>query len=137
MNQSIRRCARGVAVLAAVAALTAPGLGVAQASTPGAAPQAAVHPMTSSSTTLWLPDGRRTATVWKSWYKKSNGKYHGHYGFTSASKNVQVFVVLWTSDKTRYLATEGKRYAYTNESRVQLFACYRYTTNGQDCTATW
>ncbi|MBY8878950.1 hypothetical protein [Actinacidiphila acidipaludis] len=136
MKQLIRRGAGAAGALGMAAAMLS-GAAVAGAATPSAAPDAVVHPMTSSHTTLWLPDGKRTATVWKTWYRKSNGKYHGHYGFTSASKNVQVFVVLWTSDRTRYLATEGKSYAYTNESRVQLFACYRYTTNGRDCTATW
>ncbi|MEV6028871.1 hypothetical protein [Streptomyces sp. NPDC052036] len=136
MQQLIRRCAGVVGTLGIAAAMMS-GAAPAEATTPSAAPHVAVQPMTSRSTTLWLPDGRRTATVWKSWYKKSNGKYHGHYGFTSASKNVEVFAVLWTSDKTRYLPTEGKSYAYSNESNVQLFACYRYTVNDEDCTATW
>ncbi|MFD5761573.1 MULTISPECIES: hypothetical protein [Streptomyces] len=41
--------------------------------------------MTYRSTTLRLPDGKRTATVWKTWYRNSDGRYHGHYGFTAAS----------------------------------------------------
>lgn len=136
MQKLIGRCAGAVGALGLVAVMMS-GAAPARATTQSAAPQVAVQPMTSRSTTLWLPDGRRTATVWKTWYKNSNGKYHGHYGFTSASKNVEVDVVLWTSGKTKYLATEGKSYAYTNESNVRLFACYRYTINGEDCTATW
>jgi hypothetical protein len=108
------------------------------APTSAAASQAAdVQPMTPASTTLHLPDGKRTAVVWKTWHRNANGKYRGHYGFSSASKGVAVYAVLWTSDKTKYLPTEGKSYAYSNESRVQLFACYNKVPNGEDCTTTW
>ena len=75
--------------------------------------------MASAGTTLRLPDGKRTAVVWKIWYKNANGKYHGHYGFSGVRHGVTVYAVLWTSDKTRYLTAEGKSYAYSDESTVQ------------------
>ncbi len=102
-----------------------------------ASPAAGVQPMTYASTTLHLPDGKRTAVVAKTWYKNANGKYHGHYKFSAASHGVSVYAVLWTSDKTKYLATENYAYAYANESRVQLFACYNAVANGEDCSGTW
>lgn len=142
-TSTLSTLSRKTATIAAAVTLTAGGFSGAAYATPvsharPAAPAPAeVHPMTSSKTVLHLPDGKRTAHVWKTWYRKSNGKYHGHYGWTSASKRVSVYVVLWTSDKTKYLPTKGHSYAYSNQSRVQLFACDNDYPNGEDCSATW
>lgn len=89
---------------------------------------------TSAKKTLHLPDGKRTAHVWKTWYKKPNGKYYGHYGFTSASKRVSVYVI--TKHGTRTLS-KGRHYSYSNESYVWLFACDNDYPNGDDCTTNW
>ncbi|TQK86248.1 hypothetical protein FB563_6360 [Streptomyces puniciscabiei] len=134
MRKTITRWAGMAGALGLAAALMGAG---APAQAAVAAPHTAVQPMTYRSTTLWLPDGKRTATVWKTWYRNSDGRYHGHYGFTSASHGVSVYVVLWTSDRTKYLPTEGKRYSYSDESTVQLFACDNSYPNDEDCTATW
>ncbi|ATY16968.1 hypothetical protein CU254_40975 (plasmid) [Amycolatopsis sp. AA4] len=127
----------------AAAIATSAVLSLAVSATAGAQPAVSApasgdnQPRTSSTATLWLPDGKRTAVVWKTWYRNANGKYHGHYGFSSASRGVSVYAVLWTSSMTRYLPAEGKRYSYSNESTVQLFACDNDYPNGEDCTATW
>jgi hypothetical protein len=51
---------------------------------------------------------------------------------------VSVYVVLWTGGgRTRHLPTKGKSYAYSDISRVQLFACDNAYPNGEDCSTTW
>jgi hypothetical protein len=128
------RKAAAVATSAVLASVAFSGAAYAQPLAP-ASTSTVVQPMTSAKKTLHLPDGKRTAHVWKTWYKKSNGKYHGHYGFTSASKGVSVYVVL-SGRKTRALS-KGKHYSYTNESYVWLFACDNAYPNGDDCTTNW